>query len=317
MSSASAPPLRGHHPLRLGFLGPTQPLRVHVPILSGILGIHLLALLAFVPWLFSWSALACMIAGTYFFGMLGINIGFHRLVTHRAFACPLWLEHSLAVLGACCGQGSPMSWVATHRIHHQHSDGPRDPHSPRASFLWSHMGWFLFHDPAIFNFGMYDHYARDLFQDPFYKVLERPRVWGTLHAAQWAVHFGVGALIGSLTTGTLIGAVQLGLSWLVWGVFVRMVLVWHVTWSVNSLTHLWGYRNFDTRDDSRNNWLVGLLSHGEGWHNNHHAEPRCAAHGRRWWELDTVYLTICSLERLGLAWDLVKPSRRPPKVLIE
>jgi stearoyl-CoA desaturase (delta-9 desaturase) len=294
---------------RLGALDPASPRRVDLPILTGIVGIHLLALLACVPWLFNWWALAWTIAGTFVFGTLGISIGYHRLVTHRGFACPPWLEHTLIVLGACCWQRTPMCWVAIHRMHHQHADEPADPHSPRDSFFWSHMGWFLLYDPAIYNFGMYDHYSRDLFQDPFYKWLERPKVWGTIHAVQWAAHLSIGALIGALSIGTILGAVQVGLSWLIWGVIVRMILVWHVTWSVNSLTHLWGYRNYETRDDSRNNWLVGVLSNGEGWHNNHHAEPRCVAHGRRWWELDLAYLTICALERVGLAWDLVKPTR--------
>src|SRR6266436_4605657 len=107
----------------------------------------LLALLACVPWLFSWSGLAWAIGGLYIFGTLGINIGYHRLLTHRGFACPRWLEHALTVLGACCWQGTPMSWVAIHRMHHQHSDEPDDPHSPRASFFWSHMGWLLIYDP--------------------------------------------------------------------------------------------------------------------------------------------------------------------------
>jgi stearoyl-CoA desaturase (delta-9 desaturase) len=292
---------------RLGILDPASPLRVNKRILVGIASFHLLALLACVPWLFSWSGLAWAVAGLYLFGTLGINIGFHRLLTHRAFACPRWLEHGLSVLGACCWQGTPMSWVAIHRMHHQHSDEPGDPHSPqRDSFFWSHMGWFLIYDPAIYNITTYDHYARDLFQDRFYKWLERPQVWRAIHRMQWAIFLGLGALVGALWTWTLWGALQLGLSWLVWGVFVRAVAVWHITWSVNSVTHLWGYRNHDTNDGSRNNWLVGLVSNGEGWHNNHHAEPRSAAHGQRWWELDVSYLTIRAWERIGLAWDVVK-----------
>jgi stearoyl-CoA desaturase (delta-9 desaturase) len=285
-------------------------LRVHPRILRGIVGFHLLALLACLPWLFSWSGLAWAVLGLYLFGTLGINIGYHRLLTHRGFACPRWLEHGLSVLGTCCWQGTPLNWVAVHRMHHQHSDGPGDPHSPRRSFFWSHMGWFLIYDPAIYNLGTYDRYARDLFQDRFNKLLERPRVWRTIQAAQWATFLLAGAAVGGLATCSPWGALRLGLSWLVWGVFVRTVAVWHITWSVNSVTHVWGYRNFDTRDGSRNNWLVGLVSNGEGWHNNHHAEPRCAAHGQRWFELDVSYLTIRALERVGLAWDVARPRRR-------
>ena len=291
----------------LGILNPTSPRRVNRPVLLSIAGFHLLALLAAVPWLFSWSGLAWAVAGLYLFGTLGINVGYHRLLTHRGFTCPRWLEHTLSVLGACCSQGTPMNWVAIHRMHHQHSDDSGDPHSPRASFFWSHMGWFLIYDPAIHNFTTYDRYARDLFQDRFYKWLERPRAWRAVQRVQWAAFLGVGALVGALSTWNPWGALQLGLSWLVWGVLVRTVAVWHITWSVNSVTHLWGYRNFDTRDDSRNNWLVGLISNGEGWHNNHHAEPRCAAHGQRWWELDVSFLTIRALELVGLASDVIKP----------
>ncbi|MBV9124283.1 MAG: fatty acid desaturase [Planctomycetes bacterium] len=295
---------------RLGLLDPASPQRVNLPVLLPILVLHLLALLACVPWFFSWSGLAWAVGGLYLFGTLGINIGYHRLLTHRGFACPRWLEHGLSLLGACCWQGSPMSWVAVHRMHHQHSDLPGDPHSPQASFFWSHLGWILIYDPKIYNLGTYDSYARDLFRDRFYKLLERPQAMRKIQRIQWAAFLGGGALVGALTTWSLWGAIQLALSWLVWGVFLRTVAVWHITWSVNSVTHLWGYRNFDTRDDSRNNWLVGLVSNGEGWHNNHHAEPRCAAHGQRWWELDVSYLTIRAWEMVGLASDVVRPRRR-------
>ncbi len=299
---------------RRGILDPKKPLRVNLPVLTGIVSFHVLALLACVPWLFSWSGLAWALAGLYLFGTLGINIGYHRLLTHRGFCCPRWLEHTLAVLGACCFQGAPMSWVSIHRMHHQYSDEPADPHSPRASFFWSHMGWFLIYDPAIYNLSTYDRYARDLFQDRFYKNMERPWVWRKIQALQWALFLALGALTGWLWAHDLWATLQLGLSWLVWGVFVRTVAVWHITWSVNSFTHVWGYRSFSTHDDSRNNWVVGLISNGEGWHNNHHAEPRAAAHGQRWWELDVSYITIRLLALAGLAREVVKPRLRTQDV---
>jgi stearoyl-CoA desaturase (delta-9 desaturase) len=279
-------------------------------MLPKIVCLHLLALFAFIPWLFSWSGLLCALAAYYLFGVLGINVGYHRLLTHRGFSCPRWLEHVLAVLGQCCWQGTPMSWVAIHRLHHQHSDEADDPHSPRTSFFWGHMGWFLIYDPAVYNLSLYDRYARDLFQDRFYKWLERPRVRQNVQRVQWAAFLLVGALVGGLWSWTLEGALQLGLSWLIWGVVVRTVVHLHATWAVNSVTHRWGYRSFNTQDDSRNNWLVAIVSNGEGWHNNHHAEPRCAAHGRRWWELDVSYLIIRAFESVGLAWDVVEPRRR-------
>jgi stearoyl-CoA desaturase (delta-9 desaturase) len=171
------------------------------------------------------------------------------------------------------------------------------------------MGWFLIYDPAIYNLFTYDRYARDLFQDRFYKWLERPRVYRAVQWFQSLAFLAAGALVGALLTGSGRGALQLGLSWLVWGVFVRTVAVWHITWSVNSVSHLWGYRNFQTKDDSRNNWLVALVSNGEGWHNNHHADPRSAAHGQRWFELDVSYLTISALRGVGLAWDVIGRRR--------
>jgi stearoyl-CoA desaturase (delta-9 desaturase) len=295
--------------LRLGILDAAEPLQVNLRVLRLVATFHLLALLACVPWLFSWSGLAWAVGGLYLFGTLGISIGFHRLLTHRGFACPLWLEHGLSVLGVCCCQGGPISWVVVHRMHHQHSDQTTDPHCPRASFFWSHIGWLLVHNPALYSLAIYDRYARTLLRNRFYRWLERPQVWQTIHYAQWAAFLLVGTVAGALAGGTAVAALQLGLSWLLWGVVVRTVVVWHITWSVNSFSHRWGYRNYDTADDSRNNWLVGLVSSGDGWHNNHHAQPRCVAHGRRWWELDLAYLTVCLWELVGLAWNLVKPNR--------
>ena len=292
---------------RLGILDRTGPLRVNSRIMAGIVGYHLLALLAILPWLFEWGFVVLAVAGIYVFGTLGINIGFHRLLTHRGFVCPRWLEHTLSVLGVCCWQGTPMNWVSIHRMHHQHSDDKEDPHTPCDSFFWSHMGWFLIWDPAIHNISTYDRYARDLFRDRFNKVLERPRVWRMIHLIQWAVFFVGGAIVGAFMTESWLGTLQMGFGALIWGVFVRTVLVWHITWSINSITHMWGYRNYNTKDRSKNNFLIGLISNGEGWHNNHHAQPRSAAHGMRWFELDVSYLTIRFWEMIGLAKEVVKP----------
>jgi stearoyl-CoA desaturase (delta-9 desaturase) len=304
---------------RLRLLQRGTPLRVHPTIITGIIGYHLLALLACVPWLFSWAGLIACVAGVYVFGSLGINIGFHRLLTHRGFACPKWLERCFSILGTCCWQGTPMNWVAIHRMHHQHSDDVPDPHSPKiGGFFWSHMGWFMVYDPRIWSMETYDRYVRDLIRDRFYKGIERKRVWRFIQFAQSALFFLGGAIGGLIATETWMGGLQLGLSMLIWGVFVRTVLVWHITWSVNSITHMWGYRNFSTRDDSRNNWLVGVFGGGEGWHNNHHAQPRSAAHGMRWFELDWSWATIWALEKVGLAWNVVRPRAiKAPDALAE
>ncbi|HVX15743.1 MAG TPA: fatty acid desaturase [Pirellulales bacterium] len=270
---------------------------------------HALALLAFVPWLFSWTGVALAFCGLYVFGTLGINLCYHRLLTHRGFNCPRWLEHGFALLGICCLQDTPARWVAVHRLHHQHSDEQPDPHSPLVTFLWGHIGWLLVENSQVNSVMTYDRYARDVLKDPFYFAFERNLLWVWVNLVQWAVFYLTGLAIG-WSTGTYADGVQFGLSLLVWGVFVRTVAVWHITWSVNSATHLWGYRNYETDENSRNNWFVALVSNGEGWHNNHHADQRSAAHGHRWWEFDVTYSTIWVLEKLGLATDVVRPNQK-------
>ena len=269
---------------------------------------HVLCLLAFIPYFFSWSGLALGIAGHFVFGMLGIAIGYHRLLTHRGFKCPKWFEHTLAVFGVCNLQDSPARWVAIHRMHHQYSDKQADPHTPRAGFWWAHVGWVVYqnrnHDSPL----QFERYVRDLLRDRFYLKLEARWRWIGVYAGHAFLYLLIGFATGWLLSGTLAGGLQLGLSWLVWGVFVRTVFVWHGTWAVNSVTHVLGYRNYDTTDDSRNHWLVALLTHGEGWHNNHHASPRSAAYGHKWWEIDMAWWTIRALEIVGLATRVARPG---------
>jgi fatty-acid desaturase len=274
---------------------------------------HLAALSALIPWLFSWTGVATAVAGLYVFGTLGINLCFHRLLTHRGFSCPPWLEHGLALLGVCCLQDTPARWVAVHRLHHQHSDDDPDPHSPLVTFLWGHVGWLLVENRQVNSVLTYDRYARDVLKDPFYFAFEKHLLWVWVNLVQWTLFFAAGLAVG-WSGGTLMDGVQFGLSLLVWGVFVRTVAVWHITWSVNSATHLWGYRNYETDENSRNNWLVALISNGEGWHNNHHADQRSAAHGHRWWEFDVTYLTIWLLEKVGLVTDVVRPNQHVGEV---
>lgn len=283
-------------------------LRLNWFVTIALLGLHIVAMAAVVPWLFSWSGLIMACAGTYVFGTLGINVGYHRLLTHRSFICPRWLERLLALLGFCNLQGSSLKWVATHRRHHQHSDEQPDPHSPLVNFLWSHMGWLVTWNSSTDTMEGLSRYAGDLYQDRFHLEMERKQRWIWVCLAHMLLICGAGMAIGWILAGNIMAGVQLGLSWLVWAVAVRLVFVWHLTWAINSITHLWGYRNFETSDNSRNNWFFGYLGMGEGWHNNHHADQRCAAHGRRWWELDVTYLTILLLHVFGLASRIIKPS---------
>jgi fatty-acid desaturase len=270
---------------------------------------HMAALLALLPWLFSWTGVVLAVLGLYVFGSLGINLYYHRLLTHRGLVVPRWVECILGVIGVCCMQDTPARWVAVHRRHHEHADQPSDPHSPLVNFFWGHVGWILVENGDLSRLGIYERYAKDIVRDPFQKWLERSYGWIVL--AHWVAFFAVGAATSLVGGGTTMQALQFGASLLIWGVFVRTVLVWHITWSVNSLSHLWGYRNYETDEDSRNNVFVALISNGEGWHNNHHADPRSARHGHRWFELDIVYLTIRVMAALGLARSVVMPKRAP------
>jgi stearoyl-CoA desaturase (delta-9 desaturase) len=274
-------------------------------------GYHAVALLALLPWLFSWTGVLLAGLGLYVFGMLGINLYYHRLLTHRGLVVKRPVEVVLAILGVCSAQDAPARWVAVHRRHHEHADERPDPHSPLVNFLWGHVGWMLVENEELSRLGIYERYAKDILRDRFQRRLER---WYLqINLASWAVFFLAGFGAALLLGGTLTDAVQFGASLLVWGVFVRTVLVWHITWSVNSLAHLWGYRNYDTADDSRNNAFVAVITSGEGWHNNHHADPRSAAHGHRWYEWDGVFQVIRLLEALGLASNVVRPRAVPPK----
>ncbi len=296
-------------PQRLPLPEATQPLKIlwqYVIVLSSV---HLVALYALVPWFFTWSGLVLAILGHFVFGMMGITIGYHRLLTHRGFTCPKWFEHSLAILGMCNLQDSPARWVAIHRMHHQHSDDQPDPHSPLVNFLWGHVGWVVCRHRDLDRTSHYERYVRDLLRDPFYLRLERRGGWFFVFIAHAILIVLTGGVVGYFVSGGLMSeALRYSASWAVWAVAVRTVFVLHGTWSVNSLSHVFGYRNYDTRDESTNNWLVALLSHGEGWHNNHHAEPRSAAHGHRWWEFDMSWRVIRALEAVGLAKDVVRPK---------
>jgi fatty-acid desaturase len=278
-----------------------QPLQLAKIDATAIGAIHVIALLAFVPWFFSWAGVATALIGLYVFGSLGISLCFHRLLTHRSLACPKWLEHTFAILGLCCVQDTPARWVGIHRRHHEHADEQPDPHRPLAGFLWAHAGWMLYRNRELTRLALISRYAKDVIRDPFYARLEQNFFWVRVILISWLCFFVAGLLLGMLFHETWLAVIQSGFSMLIWGVFVRTVVVWHLTWAVNSAGHLWGYRNYDTDDFSRNSILVGLLSNGEGWHNNHHADPRSARFGRRWWELDVTWLTIRCLAALGLA----------------
>lgn len=305
---AVAEPHSAPTPSRLPYPAGVMPLQLDWTNVILICGYHIAAVLAFLPIYFSWTGVIVAIVTARLTGLIGINVCYHRLLTHRGFTCPKWLEHAMVVVAICCVQDTPARWVAVHRRHHQHADDQPDPHSPLVNFFWGHIGWVLFKNPELSRLGIYDRYAKDILRDRFYVKLERNAMQLQIIAAQWVVFFAAGFAAGLLVEDTVRGAALFGASIALWGVAVRTVFVWHQTWAVNSITHLWGYRNYATDEDSRNNLFVGYLAHGEGWHNNHHADPRSARHGHRWWEIDTTWLTIRLLMALGLASNVVGPS---------
>ncbi|WP_051057982.1 acyl-CoA desaturase [Rhodopirellula baltica] len=304
----------GIDPQRLPRPEETQPLRIMWQYVIVLSLVHLVALAAFVPswfsYLFTWSGLIAGIAGHFIFGMFGITIGYHRLLTHRGFKCPKWMEHTLAILGMCNLQDSPARWVAIHRMHHQHSDHQPDPHSPLVNFLWGHMGWVVCRHKDLDKTSHYERYVRDLLRDRFYLKLERKDGWFFVFLIHGIIISLIGGAVGyAVSGGDWAVAYRYLLSWTVWAVAIRTVFVLHGTWSVNSLSHVFGYRNYDTRDHSTNNWLVALISHGEGWHNNHHATPRSARHGHKWYEFDMSWGIIRVWEMMGLITDVQRPTK--------
>jgi fatty-acid desaturase len=255
----------------------------------GLLVLHVCALAAFLPHTFTWSAFA--VAGVLYCltGALGISLGYHRILTHRSLRCPRWLEYAFATLGTLSLQGGPITWVATHRVHHANTDREGDPHNAYRGLRWSHMEWLYRYNDARPTEAEQRRLAPDLMKVGYYRFLERTYVF--LQALLAVLLFAVG-----------------GWPWLVWGIFVRVVVSYHVTWLVNSAAHYSGYQTFRTGDKSTNNWWVALLTWGEGWHNNHHAFPFSARHGLRWFEFDLTWLTIRLLQVFRLARDVKLPT---------
>lgn len=280
-------------------------------------GLGLLALSAFAfgpdswrPFLFSWSAFVAFVIGIHLFGQ-GITIGYHRLLTHRSFKTPKWLEHFMAILGICSMEDTPARWVTVHRIHHVHSDEIPDPHSPRVNFWWSHMGWLMYINREAYSVANLEKFSKDLLRDPFYMRLETNPYRQFIYIfGQIGVFFALGFVFSFAFSNQLIDAIALGSSMVVWAVVMRVIAVWHITWSVNSLSHMFGYQNYSTQEDSKNNWFVALLTVGEGWHNNHHEDPSAASVQHRWWEFDISYYEIKLLEKIGLASDIISTRQQ-------
>lgn len=251
-------------------------------------GMHALALLA--PFTFSWPMVYLFLGSYFVSGCLGITLSYHRQLSHRSFQTPKWLEYALAYCGVLAVQGDPMEWVSSHRYHHLHTDTPLDPHSPYEGFWWSHMGWLLDNKATLERVSNRSN-ASDMESQPYYTWLQKTYGWHVV--AQFVALYLFG-----------------GLPAVVWGGALRMVWVYHITWFVNSASHCWGYQTYNTGDLSRNNWWVGLLAFGEGWHNNHHAFEFSARHGLEWWQFDMTWIVIRALQAVGLATNVKLPTEK-------
>jgi stearoyl-CoA desaturase (Delta-9 desaturase) len=233
-----------------------------------------------------------LLAAMYGLVALGVTVGYHRMLTHRSFRAQPVVKLLLLILGSMAFEGPAIQWAATHTKHHARADREGDPHSPVDGFFHAHLGWIFRDgdaDPRV--------YCRHLLNDRIVRFVSKTfLLWAIVSLA---IPFGVGWLVGGW---------PLALTGLLWGGLVRMFLTHHVTWSVNSVCHTFGRREFETTDQSRNEWIVGLLAFGEGWHNNHHAFPRSAFHGLHWWQFDVSSYLIWALERLGLARDVYRVS---------
>ena len=256
----------------------------------GLLAIHLGAIGVFLPFFFSWQAVAAAAAIAYVTGGWGVTLNFHRVLTHRSARLVKPLEYLTAIFGTLAFQGDPITWVATHRIHHAHSDDAGDPHSTNEGFGWAHIEWLVRPNPNVpRTTEALRKYAPDLWSDPFYRALMK------LHIPMQVALAGLLFVLG-------------GWPFVFWGIFGRLVFSYHSTWFVNSVTHMFGYRTYRTGDRSTNSWWVALISFGEGWHNNHHAFPYSARHGMAWWEVDITWWTIRLLKLVRLADRIRVPS---------
>tara|TARA_B110000495_G_scaffold76702_1_gene65813 strand:+ start:806 stop:1621 length:816 start_codon:yes stop_codon:yes gene_type:complete len=250
-------------------------------VIAFFIFIHLGALLAFIPGTFCWSAVALMIFMHWLTASVGICLGFHRYLTHRAVILPKWLDYIITTIGTLACQNGPINWVAHHRMHHGGSDTSMDPHNASEGFWWSHIGWMCYTQHKFDHPARITRFARDISDNRYYQFLDK--------------HF-ILLQIGLAILFYLLG----GVSWVVWGIFVRLVLVYHSTWFVNSACHIFGYKNFKLDfDRSTNCWWSAILSYGEGWHNNHHADPKRANNRVKAFEIDPTFILITILKKLG------------------
>ncbi|MDQ6930242.1 MAG: fatty acid desaturase [Candidatus Eremiobacteraeota bacterium] len=259
------------------------------PVFVGLAVIHIGALAVFLPGMITWSGIAVMLVLVYVTGALGVTLNYHRTLTHRSLRMVKPLEYLTALFATLSLQGGPIEWVATHRAHHAHSDKDGDPHNSNEGFRWSHLTWLYLANKAILTREQKLRMAHDVASDKFYVFIDK---------YQLLLQAGLAVLLYMLG----------GASWVVLGIFMRLVLTYHLTWLINSAAHSVGYQTFKTGDRSTNCWWLALMSWGEGWHNNHHAFPFSARHGLRWFEIDHTWHVIKLLKSMRLASNIKVPT---------
>jgi len=247
-----------------------------------MVAMHIGALSALLPANFSWGAIALAVFLHWLTGGVGITLGWHRLVAHRSFQTPKWLEYLIVFCGTMSMQGSPIEWIGLHRHHHVHSDQELDHHNSGKGFWWSHVAWIVHDIPAQAEV---PRYTKDIANDPVYIFLQN-------------YFFPLQVVLAGLLYWWG------GWPFVAWAIFMRIVVVYHCTWLVNSATHRFGYKTYDVGDRSTNCWWVAVLTYGEGWHNNHHAFQYSARHGLKWWEIDLTWSMVRLLQVLGLATNV-------------
>ena len=234
---------------------------------------------------FSWQNLAAAVLFWWIANSVGVGIGYHRLLTHRGFKTPKWVEYILTFCGTLALQSGAINWVTTHRKHHAFTETEKDPHSPIKGLYHAHIGWIFQGEGQNQSEASMMRYTPDMMRDPVQRFMNK---WYWMSSILLAIPlYAIG-----------------GFSMIFWAIGLRVVFGWQTTWLVNSVTHTWGTRRFESRDTSTNNGLVAALTFGEGWHNNHHTYPRSAKHGLTWKEIDLNWMQIWTLEKLGLATDV-------------
>jgi stearoyl-CoA desaturase (Delta-9 desaturase) len=270
---------------------PLQKLAVLISVVLPLIAVFVAIWTLWEQWV-GWRELTLLVV-LYALTAFGITIGYHRMLTHRSFEAHPAVKFIFLALGSMALQGACHEWASVHIKHHAHTDDDDDPHSPLHGFFHSHLGWLFTGENADF-----DTYGKWMLKDPM--VVFVGKTWYVWVILGLAIPFALGGWLG-----------------LLWGGLVRIFLLNHVTWSVNSVCHTFGNKMFNTDDASRNNWIVGLLAMGEGWHNNHHAFPRSAFHGMRWYQFDFSSYTIWTLEKVGLVWNVQRvPEERKAARLV-